>query len=68
MRLFGSTAKRVVDEPIALTPAPRSHYADAYVGQTFLGKYRIRKFIGEGSNAHDPGNDRQRFLTHRLVS
>ena len=26
--------------------------ADAYVGQTFLGKYRVRKFLGEGSNAH----------------
>ncbi len=52
MRLFGSSAKRVEDAPIALTPAPRGHAADAYVGQTFLGKYRVKKFVGEGSNAH----------------
>ncbi len=52
MRLFGSSSKRVEEAPIALTPAPRSHEADAYVGQTFLGKYRVRKFLGEGSNAH----------------
>ena len=52
MRLFGSSAKRVEEAPIALTPAPRTHEADAYVGQTFLGKYRVRKFLGEGSNAH----------------
>ncbi len=52
MRLFGSSARRVEDAPIALTPAPRGHEADAYVGQTFLGKYRVKKFLGEGSNAH----------------
>lgn len=52
MRLFGSSAKRVEDAPIALTPAPRGHEADAYVGRTFLGKYRVKKFVGEGSNAH----------------
>ena len=52
MRLFGSSAKRGAEAPIALTPAPRRNEADAYVGQTFLGKYRVRKFLGEGSNAH----------------
>ena len=52
MRLFGSSAKRIEDAPIALTPAPRGHDADAYIGRTFLGDYRVRKFLGEGSNAH----------------
>ncbi len=52
MRLFGSSAKQIEDAPIELTPAPRGTYADSYIGQTFLGKYRVRKFLGEGSNAH----------------
>ncbi len=52
MRLFGSSAKQVRDAPIELTAAPRAHVADAYIGRTFLGKYRVKKFLGEGSNAH----------------
>ena len=51
MRLFGSSAKRVEETPIVLTAAPPRHDADAYIGQTFLGKYRVRKYLGEGSNA-----------------
>ena len=51
MRLFGSS-KQVEEAPIELLAAPESHAADAYIDKTFLGKYRVRKFLGEGSNAH----------------
>ena len=52
MRLFGSSSKQVEEAPIELLAAPESHAADAYIGKTFLGKYRVRKFLGEGSDAH----------------
>ena len=50
MRIFGS-AKRTgaVETP---PPVSRRGAAEAYLGQTFLGKYRTRRFLGEGSNAH----------------
>ncbi len=50
MRIFG-TEKRT---GAVATPPPvsRRGAAEAYLGQTFLGKYRARRFLGEGSNAH----------------
>jgi len=50
MRIFGS-AKRT---GAVATPPPvsRRGAAEAFLGQTFLGKYRTRRFLGEGSNAH----------------
>ena len=50
MRIFGS-AKRTGTVP-APAPVPRKNGPEAFLGQTFLGKYRARRFLGEGSNAH----------------
>jgi len=53
MRLFGTQAKaRVEEKPVDLTlatPKPRSF--DDIIGQTYLGKYKLQRYLGEGSNA-----------------
>ncbi len=63
MPLFGSPQKR---PPSAPQPVSGTHRvsADRYLGQKFLGKYTVGKFLGEGSNAHvflasDPAGRRQ---------
>src|SRR4051794_12500574 len=51
MPLFGSSQKR---PPTAPQPVSATHRApaDRFLGQQFLGKYTVGKFLGEGSNAH----------------
>ena len=51
MALFGSPSKRPPSAPVPAAHAHRNP-ADRYVGQRFLGKYTVMKFLGEGSNAH----------------
>ncbi len=54
MGLFG-TSKRAPRSSgvVELVAAPRGAGAgERFVGRTFLGKYTVRKFLGEGSNAH----------------
>jgi len=54
MRLFGTPAKtRFEDKPVELTlvtPKPRA--LEAPIGAVYLQKYKLRRFLGEGSNAH----------------
>jgi eukaryotic-like serine/threonine-protein kinase len=52
MGLFGSTQKRPPTAPVPAASAHRGSPADRYVGQRFLGKYTVGRFLGEGSNAH----------------
>jgi eukaryotic-like serine/threonine-protein kinase len=60
MRLFGTPAKPRIatkpaeDRPVELTlvtPKPRA-LEDGPIGKVYLGKYKLRRFLGEGSNAH----------------
>src|ERR1700710_2810309 len=53
MRLFGTQTKaRVVEKPVELTlVTPKPRVDEALIGQVYLRKYKIRRFLGEGSNA-----------------
>lgn len=53
MGLFG-TSKRAPRSSgvVELVAASRARADDQFVGRTFLGKYTVKKFLGEGSNAH----------------
>ena len=72
MGLFGATktgggSSGVVD----LVPAARVGIGEQFIGQTFLRRYKVRKFLGEGSNAHvflaTLSSDPKRFVVVKRI-
>ena len=68
MAIFGSSRKRPPSAPVPAATAQR-HGPERYIGQRFLGRYTVGRFLGEGSNAHvflasDP--DRRPVVVKRI--